>query len=71
MFLLLPKWLSGVTADASEYATKGVLSMKYKDKKLQGWLGYQTLEEFSVNIIVCNYDTTYLQENPQRLGWGS
>ena len=22
-------------------------------------------------ITVCGYDTTYLQENPQRLGWGS
>jgi len=22
-------------------------------------------------ITVCNYDTTHLQENPQRLGWGS
>ena len=56
-----------MTADASEYATEGVLSMKYKDKKLQGWLGHQTLEESLVNIIVCNYNTTYFQENPQRL----
>ena len=22
-------------------------------------------------ITICDYDTTYLQENPQRLGWGS
>ena len=40
MSLLLPKWLSSVTADALEYATEGVLSIKYKDEKLQGQLGY-------------------------------
>jgi len=68
MSLLLPKWLSGVTADASKYATEGVLSIKCKDEKLQGRLGYQTLGESSVNIIVCNYDTIHLQENPLRLG---
>ena len=30
--------------------------------------GHETLEESSVNITVSSYDTTHLQENPQRLG---
>ena len=30
--------------------------------------GHKTPEESSVNIIVCSYDTTHLQENPQKLG---
>jgi len=34
-------------------------------------LGHKTPEESSVNITVCNYNITHLQENPQRLGWGS
>ena len=33
--------------------------------------GHKTPGESSVNITVCNYNTTHLQENPQRLGWGS
>jgi len=30
--------------------------------------GHKTLEESSVDITDCNYDTTHLQENSQRLG---
>ena len=30
--------------------------------------GHKTPGESSVNITDCNYDTTHLQENPQRLG---
>jgi len=30
--------------------------------------GHKAPGESSVNITVCNYDTTHLQENPQRLG---
>jgi len=30
--------------------------------------GHKTPEESSVNITVSSYDTTHLQENPQRLG---
>jgi len=33
-------------------------------------LGCKTPGESSVNITVCSYNTTHLQENPQRLGWG-
>ena len=31
-------------------------------------IGHKTPEESLVDIIDCNYDTTHLQENPQRLG---
>ena len=30
--------------------------------------GHKALGESSVNITVSSYDTTHLQENPQRLG---
>ena len=30
--------------------------------------GHKTPEESSVNITLSSYDTTHLQENPQRLG---
>jgi len=30
--------------------------------------GHKAPGEFSVNITVSSYDTTHLQENPQRLG---
>ena len=33
--------------------------------------GHKTPGESSDDITDCNYDTTHLQENPQRLGWGS
>ena len=33
--------------------------------------GHKTPGESSVDITDCNYDTTHLQENPQRLEWGS
>ena len=33
--------------------------------------GHKTLGESSVDITVCSYDTTHLQENPQRLEWDS
>ena len=33
--------------------------------------GAQNSRRILSDIIVCNYDTTHLQENPQRLGWGS
>jgi len=55
-----------VEADASDYATGGVLLTKYKDGVRA--TGHKTLGESSVDITDCNYDTTHLQENPQRLG---
>ena len=33
--------------------------------------GHKTPGESLVNITVSVYDTTHLQENPQRIGWGS
>jgi len=40
----------------------------YGQKEVVRVTGHKTPGESLVNITVCNYDTTHLQENPQRLG---
>jgi len=56
------------------YATKclsTLSAMKMLGNSSRGLVretGHKTPGESSVDITDCNYDTTHLQENPQRLG---
>jgi len=57
-----------VETDASKYTTGKVLSIKCLDEKCKSDWGTQDFRRILSDITVCDYDTTYLQKNPQRLG---